>query len=61
MQAKRGKDVSAEPDTTRAMNAIHTFTSRRMRLVITRCPLGVGAPLIEIEFILLWYLAFRQL
>lgn len=44
MQAKRGKDVSAEPDTTKAMNAIHTFTSRRIRLVVSRCPLGVGAP-----------------
>lgn len=48
MQAKRGKDVSAEPDTTKAMNAIHTFTSRRTTVVVSRCPLGVGAPLIEI-------------
>lgn len=55
MQAKRGKDVSAEPDTTRAINATHTFTSRRTILVVTRCPLGVGAPLIEIEFILLMF------
>lgn len=50
MQAKRGKAVSAEPDTTKAMNAIHTFTSLRIKLVLTRCPLGVGAPLIEIKF-----------
>lgn len=53
MLAKRGNRISEEPDTIKAVNAIHTFTSRRIRLVVTRCPLGVGAPWIEIEFSIL--------
>nr|DAQ41641.1 MAG TPA: hypothetical protein [Caudoviricetes sp.] len=61
MQAARGNRISAEPDTIKAMNAMHTFTSRRMKLVVTRCPLGVGAPLIKIEFIHHKVLAFRRL
>ena len=33
----------------KAVNAIHTFTSRKTKLVVTRCPLGVSAPWIEID------------